>query len=258
MYGADLAGENEYMADIAGLVRDHPGQNTVGLHALTYKVVDSNRKIRTLLYGENPPLIAEAEFLRIVNTSDFVNHNPLFKNGTWEYPSTQTDTLPVRVYSGKVLSVTRIYTETYLHIKVINETFKIIHADVVIDGIPITANLLFAKNDKHTDPSFSESVIFEGVLKKLRAYIKDQISEGGDKNLLWKSFHMFKESFIWVQYPYACSIHRVQGMTADNVFFNIGELRDSSGFTELEANSLAYVALTRASKRLGVRDTDNY
>ena len=74
----------------------------------------------------------------------------------------------------------------------------------------------------------------------------------------WFSYWGLKETFAWLDYSYAMTVHKSQGSTFRNVFIDIRDIarnstkrcRPSDDLLVWERNQLAYVAISRSSDRL--------
>ena len=70
---------------------------------------------------------------------------------------------------------------------------------------------------------------------------------------MWEDFFNFKYSFASVKYPYASTIHKLQGSTFETIYIDLVEIINSSNHLSSEQlYRLLYVAITRASKELKI------
>lgn len=67
----------------------------------------------------------------------------------------------------------------------------------------------------------------------------------------WQEFWSLKQCFASVNYSYALTIHKAQGSTFQNVFVDLPDTMRNRNVRE--RNQLLYVAVTRAAKRLFIR-----
>ncbi len=64
----------------------------------------------------------------------------------------------------------------------------------------------------------------------------------------WKIYYRFTQCFMQIKFSYALTAHRSQGSTFENVFVNLPDIL--SNYQKFEALKCAYVAISRASKKL--------
>ena len=69
----------------------------------------------------------------------------------------------------------------------------------------------------------------------------------------WQDFWALKQRFANVNYSYALTIHKSQGSTFQNVFIDLPDAMRNRNVRE--RNQLLYVAVTRAAKRLFIRQS---
>jgi len=92
---------------------------------------------------------------------------------------------------------------------------------------------------------------FKEVLEMYSAIAKN--AKGYDKKTAWADFFKIKNSFSDVKYVYASTIHKLQGSTFEDVYIDLREIEDFSGFQDMEfMYRLMYVALTRASNSVKI------
>ncbi len=72
------------------------------------------------------------------------------------------------------------------------------------------------------------------------------------KQEIWKSFFEIKDYFIEVKYPYASTIHKLQGSTYKTVYIDLLHLANSTTINYDELYRLIYVAMTRASQDIKI------
>lgn len=72
-----------------------------------------------------------------------------------------------------------------------------------------------------------------------------------NRHEVWQEFYDFIESFCYVNYSYAMTIHKAQGSTIDNVYVVEKDI-NICDWDVVQRNKLKYTAFTRASKNLHI------
>ena len=67
----------------------------------------------------------------------------------------------------------------------------------------------------------------------------------------WSNYYDFVNSFCYVNYTYAMTVHKAQGSTIDNVYVVENDI-NRLDWDIVERNKLKYTAFTRASKNLHI------
>lgn len=106
-------------------------------------------------------------------------------------------------------------------------------------------NKEFKVIDPYSDQRFKEVLeMYSAIAKKATGY---------EKKTAWAEFFNIKNSFSDVKYIYASTIHKLQGSTYEDVYIDLREIEDFSGFQDMEfMYRLIYVALTRASNSVKI------
>jgi exodeoxyribonuclease-5 len=138
-----------------------------------------------------------------------------------------------------------------------NDEIEVLSYDVItqsICGIDIT---FYEATVLDYDDKEKEQVIniihekseqaYKGLLKNLAQTAKDQ-NKPELRKQMWKLFFQVKESFAEVTYSYALTVHKSQGSTYNNVFFDMQDLGYYSTYDFKKR--LQYTAVTRASEKL--------
>ena len=72
-----------------------------------------------------------------------------------------------------------------------------------------------------------------------------------NRHEVWKEYYDFINSFCYVNYSYAMTIHKAQGSTIDNVYVVEKDI-NICDWDILQRNKLKYTAFTRAAKNLHI------
>jgi len=86
----------------------------------------------------------------------------------------------------------------------------------------------------------------DNVVKKIRN------SNLPNTKMMWQNFFKFKYSFAQVKYPFASTIHKLQGSTLDTVYIDLTDISKHRSLDDEQMFRLLYVAITRASKNVKV------
>lgn len=191
------------------------------------EVVDANNAIRRGLFGENAAVLEDGEQLMILRTSDY----PFVENPE---PGDTT-----RFYSGQRYRATDVHVEDYT-VTINRETFTIPHYVATINGQAV--RIIFAISENQMDKTKAGGPEYAAALSAAT-------SVGRDSNN-WTLWRRLMNDFVHVAYQYATSVHRAQGQTADYAYVVPRPLLSVPG---IMGSALAYVALTRAKKRLTVK-----
>lgn len=203
---------------------ENPDQESLMIWYRRADMASSNQLIRAKLFSEDAPDVCEGEQLRVQRTSDYTEE--FMGDGN-------------RVYSGttlKAVSVSEGVREIY--IEEMDEDFSI-----PVTWITDTNGKKFAVLFSITETKASEDKRGGEEFNKALKHISDWCAE----NNQWSIQRAFRNCFVQVAYQYASTVHRVQGMSVDNVFTSPTALRMADPFT---ANKLCYVGLTRAKNKL--------
>jgi ATP-dependent exoDNAse (exonuclease V) alpha subunit len=68
---------------------------------------------------------------------------------------------------------------------------------------------------------------------------------------VWQEYYDFIDSFCYVNYSYAMTIHKAQGSTIDNVYAVEKDI-NICDWDVVQRNKLKYTAFTRAAKNLHI------
>ena len=72
------------------------------------------------------------------------------------------------------------------------------------------------------------------------------------RKLYWKKYFTLRDSFADVQYIFASTIHKSQGSTYNTAYVDLASLINSKTLSNDTKFRLAYVAITRASKKVKI------
>lgn len=101
-----------------------------------------------------------------------------------------------------------------------------------------TKDNIFGSFDVLHEDSFEDFAKYEKILKN--AAFKDRS--------VWKDYWTFKDQFVTVRSPYACTVHKSQGSSFSNVFVVLTDILRNQKV--LERNRLIYVGLSRARSNI--------
>ena len=205
--------------------KEFPDQQTMMLWFRRDDMVEGNRLIREQLFGKDAPDVCEDENLRVQRTSDYTEY----------FMCDQSR----RVYSGTTMRVVSAESgDRKIYIEAMDKSFTIPVTWIVTDEGHEYA-VIFSVTEHKASPDKRGGVEFNAALQEIATWC--------DERNHWQTYRLFRNCFVQVSYQYASTIHRVQGMSVDNVFTSPTALRRAPAFT---AAKLQYVGLTRAKKRL--------
>lgn len=121
-------------------------------------------------------------------------------------------------------------------------------------SVEVTQRVLFVMGLRYEIPSY----ILDGhitvptskgktVLKKALAILSAACRKGTAR---WAEYDKVNESFAWLAYTYALTVHKAQGSEFTTVLLNLADLERNGN--SKEKKRLIYTAITRASKKLVV------
>lgn len=219
-----VASLDEMVERFAHLREVAPDEQSLMLWFRRVDMVESNRMIRDRIFGSDAPDVCDGEQLRVQRTSDYTQHY---------------DGDGSRVYSGTSLEVLAAEEGVReICIEAMGRKFTIPVSWVTTEGDALYA-VVFSVTEHQADPSKRGGAEFNAALKEISAWCSERNH--------WHVYRAFRNCFVQVAYQYASTIHRVQGMSVDNVLTSPDALRRADQFT---ARKLQYVGLTRAKKRL--------
>lgn len=210
-------------------------QTTLMLWYRRKDMTNANKIIRKELFGDDAAQIVSGERLRVQRTSDYLPDSTLEPP-----PSPDEGVKTERFYSGTALRVAATYkgSRSY-YFKPTDKTFIIPTIWVQRENDNRWISTIFSITENEMDPDSFGGKEYNEVLKYIKEWSKNNNS--------WGFFREFKSQFLQVAYHYASTIHRVQGMSVDNVFIDPAALRCSDPY---QARKLQYVGFTRAKQRL--------
>jgi len=177
-------------------------------------VIKANNAVRKVLFGDDPAPLEPGERLLVVRTSD--------------------------------LNETRYYTGTTLDVIEVEQSDQgTLYATL---GSGARVPIMFAISEHKADPDQSGGKWFNDETKRLADEANDAEGLGVSRAEAWAPYREHKDSFVFVAYNYATTVHKAQGATVDRIFVSPRGLLGVRGM----GDKLAYVALTRAKKEVHV------
>jgi len=217
--------------------RKNPGWTHRALFFKRRDVVGTNRWIREKLYGEQAaqePVI-EDEQLIVLGTMDY----------TLSDGAAQEDA--VRYYSGSLYKVLHHEkAERQIIVGVAVHTIPCYQLTLDNDEVVYA---LFALDENSAVPETLGGYEFNAAVHAAADWAKEQVdTHGVTEGVAWSTYRYIQNTFLKIGYAYATTLHRAQGSSLDVVLVDPSTI-PQWGVMNLR-NALAYVGLTRASKRL--------
>ena len=133
-----------------------------------------------------------------------------------------------------------------------SELFKVLNAKEIIHDVSGFAGEAWQLQIEKQDESKETLITLKEETKKyyeqeLQDRLRIAQTEGGKK---WTKYYDLKEGFCDVRYNFASTVHKSQGSTFENVYIDFNDIASFPGGRDL-TQRLQYVAVTRASKRVG-------
>ncbi len=91
---------------------------------------------------------------------------------------------------------------------------------------------------------------FDSIVESYRQEALEQ--EPDKRKKYWQAYYDFKDSFAEVQYVFASTIHKLQGSTYDVAYIDLKSFANYWMVSDNMKYRLAYVAITRASKKVKI------
>lgn len=182
-------------------------------------VIDANNSVRKVLFGDNPSALEPGERLMVVRTSDY--------DETRFYTGTTLDVIDVEHALCPTTGADYLYA-------------------TLSSGKRI--RILFAVNENKADPSLPGGEMFNLFMRELANKAQQDEDMGVKRSDAWAPYREFKDSFVFVAYNYATTVHKSQGATVDRIFVSPHALL---GIPQV-GDKLTYVALTRAKRELHI------
>ena len=107
--------------------------------------------------------------------------------------------------------------------------------------------VLFGAGESQSDSSQRGGREYNAALREIGAFCSELGAEARNR---YAAYHALKNAFLQVQYPYASTIHKVQGQTLDRAFVPFNRLRAVGDYNPYVGAKLLYVAMTRAKREL--------
>ena len=151
----------------------------------------------------------------------------------------------LRYYSGETFDVAEVREDVYKTM-IDGQYFEIPHLQVKFAQAERPVRVVFGLDENSVDDTRLGGEAFQHALSCARALGRsDRRDERGKR--IWGPLWNLQARFLRVAYTYATTIHRAQGQTMDYVYTDPGQLVGLGGRM---GHALAYVACTRASRRL--------
>ena len=139
-----------------------------------------------------------------------------------------------RFYTGDTLDVMNVNVDGESPIAILSDGMR----------VPI----LFAISDVKVDLTKPGGQEFQERSTQLKEQALAAIDDGVQASEAWKPYRDYRNSFVFVAYSYATTVHKSQGATVDRIYVSPRTLINIPKVGE----NLTYVALTRAKKEVHV------